>query len=83
MAAAAALTPASQERMASIVFSIRVSSSQPSITAPFSITGREQPAAKAWVLNFYFTDFISMSITLFDGRIIATAHISPVSSSAA
>ena len=40
-----------------------------------------QPAANAGVLNFLSTDFTSRSITLLDGRAIAHAKISPVSSS--
>ena len=51
--------------------SVRVSSSsrlQPSMSAPRWITSREQPAAKAGVLNFFLTDLSSRSLTLFDGK---------------
>ena len=44
---------------------------------------REQPAAKPVDLNFFFTDFTSISCTLFDGRIRTAAPIRPESSSTA
>ena len=65
--------------MASMVSVIRSSRLQPSISAPCSITSREQPAAKLFVLNFFFTDFSSRSCTLLEGRISAAAPIRPVS----
>ena len=71
------------ERMACMVLSIRVSRSQPSMAAPFSMTGREQPAAKLTVLNFLRMDLTSRSDTLLEGRIRAVAQMSPVSSSTA
>lgn len=56
-----------------MVFSISVFSSQLSIAAPRSMTSREQPAANFLSLYFLLTDFTSMSLTLFDGRMSATA----------
>ena len=50
----ALFTDASQERMARMVRSIRVSSSHPSISAPWRITSRLQPAANFLSLNFFF-----------------------------
>lgn len=69
--------------IASIVFSISSSSSQPSISAPLFITSREQPAAKLKVLNFFLTDLTYKSCTLLEGLIKATAPIKPVNSSTA
>ena len=79
----ALFTSPSQERMASIVSVMSLSSSHPISSAPLLIVSREQPAAKFGDLYFFFTDLSSSSCTLFDGRIMAQAHISPVSSSAA
>ena len=53
------------------------------ICAPRSITARLTPAAKFAVLYFFLTDLSSRSITLLLGRMMATALISPVSSSMA
>lgn len=70
-------------RMARMVWEMSLSSSQPSIAAPRSMTSLEQPAANFLSLYFFFTDLTSMSLTLFDGRMSATAPMRPVSSSAA
>lgn len=69
--------------MASRVLAISSSSSQPSISAPLVITSLEQPAANFLSLNFFLTDFGSISYTLFDGRISTAAPIRPVNSSVA
>ena len=79
----ASLMLSSQERMASMVISSSLSSSQPRRSAPVLITSREQPAANFLSLNFFFRLESSISLQLLLGRILAAAPISPVSSSAA
>ena len=74
---------ASSTRIAAMVFSISSFKGQPRISAPCLITSRLQPAAKCLSLNFFFRDFSSMSCTLLEGRIRATAPIKPESSSIA
>lgn len=51
----------SQVRIARIVSEISLSKSHPNISAPCLITSRLQPAAKCLSLNFFLTDFNSMS----------------------
>ena len=69
--------------MASRVSERSCSRGQPSIWAPFSITSREQPAAKFRVLYFFFRDFKLTSPTCLLGWIRATAPMRPVNSSVA
>ena len=69
--------------MASMVRANSSSSSQPSISAPERMTSRLTPAAKRLSLNFFFSDFTSKSMTLFEGRITTAAPMRPVSSSEA
>ena len=69
--------------MASMVRANSSSSSHPSISAPERMTSRLTPAAKRLSLNFFFSDFTSKSMTLFEGRITTAAPMRPVSSSEA
>ena len=50
------------------VISNSFDNSQPSCSAPRAMTSREHPAAKPFALYFFFKDFNSMSLVLFDGR---------------
>ena len=77
------LTLSSHERIARIVSERSLSSSQPSIAAPSFITSLEHPAANFLSLNFFFRLESSISFVLFEGRILAAAPMSPVSSSVA
>ena len=53
------------------------------VSAPRSITSREQPAANFLSLNFFLSDLSCRSCTLFVGSMHTTAPIRPVSSSVA
>ena len=61
--------------MATMVREMRSSSVQPSISAPWRMTSREQPAANFLSFNFFFTEGSSRSSRLREGRMMAAALI--------
>lgn len=82
-ASISALISSSQSAIACSVMVSSFCSSQPSCSAPRSITSREHPAAKPLLLYFFLRDLSSMSLVLLDGLMSAAAQMRPVSSSAA